>query len=97
MAWIKRTWKAHEADEWRREDWYAIVLSPLSYIFITFGLALSFFLLPLGFVMLALGIVITALMFWIIDPKLEAISEEYEQKQREYLNQLEMIQRWEDK
>ena len=97
MAWIKRTWTAHESDEWTKEDWIAVVLSPLSYIFITFGLALSLFLLPLGFIMLAIGIFITILMFWVINPKLKAVSEEYEHKQREYLQELEMIQRWEEK
>ncbi len=97
MAWIKRTWTPHEADEWTKEDWLAIVLSPLSYILITFGLALSLFMLTLGFVMLGAGIVITILMFWIIDPKLSVISEEYESKQRKYLEDLEHIQRWEEK
>jgi uncharacterized membrane protein len=97
MTWIKRNWTPHEADEWTKEDWMAIVLSPLSYIFITFGLALSLFLLPLGFIFLGIGILITILMFWIIDPKLKVISEDYEQKQRKYLENLEKIQRWEEK
>ncbi len=96
MAWIKRSWTPHEADEWTKEDWIAIVLSPLSFILITFGLAMSLFLLPAGFVMLLIGIVITAFMFWVIDPKLDVLSEDYESKQREYLNELEKIQRWED-
>ncbi|MBN2357722.1 hypothetical protein JXO59_16540 [candidate division KSB1 bacterium] len=97
MAWIKRTWTPHEADEWTKEDWLAIVLSPLSYILITFGLALSLFMLTAGFIMLGVGIVITIVMFWVIDPKLSVISEEYESKQREYLEDLEQIQRWEEK
>ncbi len=97
MAIIKRNWLPHEADEWTKEDWIAIALSPLSYIFITFGLALSLFLLPIGFIMLAIGIIVTALMFWVIDPKLSAISEEYEHNQQKYLNDLEQIQRWEEK
>ena len=97
MAWIKRTWLPHEADEWTKEDWIAIVLSPLSYIFITFGLAMSLFLLPVGYIMLALGVIITVLLFWVINPKLGVISEDYEKKQREYLDELEHIQRWEEK
>ncbi|NLP12831.1 MFS transporter [bacterium] len=96
MAWVKRKWLPHEADEWTKEDWIAIVLSPLSYIFITFGLALSLFLLPSGFIMLAIGLVITAVLFWVIDPKLSSISKEYEQKQHRYLEELEQIQRWEE-
>lgn len=97
MAWIKRTWTPHEADEWTKEDWLAIILSPLSYIFITFGLALSLFMLTSGFILLGIGIVITIIMFWIIDPKLSVISEDYESKQRKYLEDLEDIQRWEKK
>ncbi len=97
MAWIKRTWKAHEADEWTKEDWFAIILSPLSFILITFGLALSLFGLTSGFIMLVAGVIVTALMFWIIDPKLNAISSDYESKQHEYLKDLENIQKWENK
>jgi len=36
-------------------------------------------------------------MFWVIDPKLSALSEDYEKKQHEYLKELEEIQRWEEK
>ncbi len=97
MSLIKRTWTPHEADEWTKEDWIAIILSPFSYILIGVGLALSLFLLPLGFILLAIGIVITVFMFYVIDPKLRAISESYEKKQREYLQELEKIQRWEEK
>ncbi|HEX9933837.1 MAG TPA: hypothetical protein VGB38_01470, partial [bacterium] len=94
---VRRTWTAHEADEWTKEDWIAIVLSPLSYMCIAFGLAMSLFLIPVGFVLLAVGLAATALMFWVIDPKLDALSEDYEQKQRKYLEELEKIQRWEGK
>jgi uncharacterized membrane protein YgaE (UPF0421/DUF939 family) len=97
MGWIKREWTPHEADEWTKEDWIAIVLSPLSYIAICMGLAMSLFLLPAGFFMLAVGILFTVIMFYVIDPKLRAISSAYEKKQREYLKELEKIQRWEDK
>jgi len=95
MAFIKRNWTAREADEWTKEDWIAIVLSPLSYIFITMGLAMALFLLPLGFILLALGIIFAAVMFWVINPKLNVISSDYEKKQKEYLDELEEIQRWE--
>jgi len=46
--------------------------------------------------MLAVGIAITVVMFWVIDPKLDVISEDYEHRQREYLEELEKIQRWEE-
>ena len=97
MGFIKRKWTPHEADEWTKEDWIAIVISPFSYIFICMGLAMSLFLLPLGFLLLGIGIVITFFMFFVIDPKLRAISSAYEKKQREYLKELEKIQRWEEK
>ncbi len=96
MSFIRRKWTPHEADEWRKEDWIAVVISPFSYILITMGLAMSLFLLPLGFLLLGIGIVITFFMFWVIDPKLSVISEEYEKKQKQYLEELESIQRWEE-
>lgn len=72
-----------------------MVLSVLSYITLTIGVALSFLLLTSGFIILLVGIIITLLMYWVIDPKLKTISSEYEKKQKEYLLQLEDIQRWE--
>ena len=96
MKIFKRKWTAQEAEEWTKEDWLAIIISPFSYIFIGIGLALSIFLIPFGFILLTIGILITVLMFWVIDPKLKAVSSSYEEKQREYLKDLEKIQRWED-
>jgi antibiotic biosynthesis monooxygenase (ABM) superfamily enzyme len=96
MAWIRRHWTPHEADEWTREDWIAIVLSPISYILITVGLAMSLFLLPVGFLLLGIGIVVTIVLFWVVDPKLKALSSGYEKRQRDYLKELEEIQRWKE-
>ncbi len=42
-----------------------------------------------------LGVVLLLLMLWIIDPKLKAISGDYEHKQKQYLEDLEKIARWE--
>lgn len=95
MNLIKRNWKPGEADNWTKEDWYVIVLSPLNYILITIGLGLSMLLLPVGFILLGAGIILTILMHWIIDPKLKAISNEYEEKQHKYLEELEKKVRWE--
>ena len=94
MPFIRRTWTAIEADEWTKEDWIAIILSPLSYVLLTLGVALSLLLLWYGYVMLIVGIVLTAVLHWVIDPKLKAISEEYEKKQQDYLYQLEEKVRW---
>jgi len=96
MGWIRREWTPEEADEWTKEDLIAVILAPFTYIFTAIGLAWSLFGLWYGFVMLALGIIVTILMFWVIDPKLSTISTEYEKKQKEYLENLERIVRWED-
>ena len=93
---IKRTWTSAEADEWTKEDWLAIVLSPLAYFCIMIGTALSLLLLPEGFVLLGVGIVFAILMHWVIDPKLKAISHEYELRQAKYIEDLERSARWED-
>jgi len=95
MGFIQRQWTPREADEWRKEDWIAIVLSVLAYIALVVGTALSFLLLTSGFIILGAGIVATLLMYWVIDPKLRTISTEYEKKQKAYLEQLEEIQKWE--
>ncbi len=96
MGFIRRQWTPEAADEWTREDVIAWILSPLSYLLLSIGSALSLFLLPSGFVILALGIVVTFLLFFVIDPKLKAISTEYEKRQKEYLERLERITRWEE-
>ncbi len=96
MPFIRRNWTAHEADEWTKEDWITIVISPICYILLTIGLALSLLLQTSGYVMLIVGIALTVVMHWIIDPKLKAISKDYERKQQEYLRQLEAQVRWQN-
>ena len=96
MSFIRRKWTPAQADEWTKEDWFTIVLSVLSFIFLTLGAALSLLLFTWGYVILFLGIVTSALMFYIIDPKLSVLSADYDKKQREYLKELEKIERWEE-
>lgn len=60
----------------------------------TLGVALSVLLLWQGFVLLIGSIVLTAVMHWIIDPKLKAVSTEYESRQQDYLRELEQNVRW---
>ena len=96
MSWVRRKWTPSEADEWTKEDLIAVILSPLTYILIPLGLALSLFGLWYGFVTLGVGIIITLIMFWVINPKLSTISTEYEKKQKAYLENLERIIRWEE-
>lgn len=94
MAFLRRKWTPTEADEWTKEDWITIIISPIAYVLIMIGTALSFLLLWIGFVILAVGLVTVIFMHWIIDPKLKEISEEYEKKQAEYLKDLEEKVRW---
>jgi antibiotic biosynthesis monooxygenase (ABM) superfamily enzyme len=94
MAVVRRKWTPGDADEWTKEDLIASILSPLAYIAITIGVALSLLMLPIGYIILLVGIVLTLLMYFVIDPKLHTISSEYEKKQKEYLEELEKIQKW---
>jgi small-conductance mechanosensitive channel len=95
MSWIKRRWTAVEADRWTKEDYLTFVISPLVYVLLMVGTALSLLLRWYGFLLLGAGVVLLLLMLWIIDPKLKAISEDYEVKQKHYLEEIEKIVRWE--
>lgn len=97
MHLIKRYWTPAEADEWTKEDWITIIISPIVYVLIMLGVALSFLLIWYGFLILIMGIVLTIVMHWVIDPKLKAISDEYEIRQKEYIHDLERSVRWEEK
>ena len=96
MALIKRTWTAKEANEWTKEDLITIIISPIIYFLLTLGVALSALLIPVGFLLLILGILLIVVMVYIINPKLEVISEDYEKKQKKYLEELEKKVKWED-
>jgi hypothetical protein len=92
---LKRHWTPQEADNWTKEDWIAIFLSPLAYFLIALGVAGSLLMQLWGLVTLALGVLCIAIMYWVIDPKLKKISSEYEKKQKSYLLELEKQARWE--
>ena len=96
MALIKRTWTAKEANEWTKEDLITIIISPIIYFLLTLGVALSALLIPVGFLLLILGILLIVVMVHIINPKLRVISEDYEKKQKKYLEELEKKVKWED-
>ena len=93
---IKRTWTAAEAEEWTREDWMVIVLSPLVMAAFMIGIASLLLLQPGGIAMTLFALVGTGVIYWIIDPKLRAVSAEYEQRQAKYLEELERGVRWEE-
>ena len=96
MPFIRRQWTPKEADEWTREDTIAVILSPLVYVLLMIGTALSMFLMPVGFVILGSGVILMLIMIWIINPKLSSVSEGYEKKQKEYLDELERKIKWEE-
>lgn len=91
---FRRTWKPEEAEAWTKEDWVVIALSPLAYALLMVGLALLLFLQVAGLVLFGLGVVATVVIHLIIDPKLKAVSSEYEKKQKEYLQRLDQVVRW---
>lgn len=96
MGWIKRRWTAREADVWTKEDFITFIISPLIYFLLALGVVWSLLLLWYGWIVLGLCLVLLLAMIWLIDPKLKAISKEYEKKQKKYLENLEKIERWEE-
>ena len=96
MALIRRQWTPKEADEWTREDTITIILSPLVYVLLMIGVALSVLRIPVGYAILAAGVILLLVMIWIINPKLSAVSEGYEKKQKEYIEELERKVKWEE-
>jgi Na+/proline symporter len=93
---IKRVWTADEAQDWSREDWIAIVLSPLVYGCVLFGLVRVLLLQPSGLWLLLAALAKALAIYWVIDPKLRAVSIEYEQRQAGYAADLDRRMRWEN-
>jgi Na+/proline symporter len=92
---VQRDWTAEEAQEWTREDWIAIVLSPAVFAGLLFGLT-KLLLLQWSGLWMVLGAVAGSLaIYWVIDPKLRAVSVEYEARQGRYLQDLERRSKWE--
>jgi hypothetical protein len=91
---IRRTWTPEEADAWSREDWIAIVLSPVIMGLGMVGAANLFLGRASGAWQLVLGTALGLVMFWVIDPKLRAVSVDYEAQQAKYLERLEKRMRW---
>lgn len=96
MGFIKKDWTPQEADQWTLEDTITVIISPVIYILILTGGALSALLIQAGFLLLAIALLLIILMVKIINPKLSAISKGYELKQKEYLEELEKKVNWED-
>ena len=83
-----------EAQAWTREDWIAIVLSPIVYALIMFGLVNVLLLRGAGFTMLFFAVAGSAAIYWVIDPKLRAMSLAFEQAQGDYLEKVDQKTRW---
>jgi ABC-type bacteriocin/lantibiotic exporter with double-glycine peptidase domain len=96
MSWIQRKWTSQQADRWTKEDYRTFIISPLIYFLLAIGVALSLLLLWYGWLILAVSVILFLVMVKIIDPKLKAISEDYETKQKKYMEDLEKIARWEE-
>ncbi len=96
MSLFRKNWTPREADEWTAQDWIAVIVSPLIYVLLTVGVMLSMLLVTAGFVMLAAAIILLVLLVKVINPKLDAISEGYEKRQREYIEELERKVKWEE-
>lgn len=96
MSFIKRKWTAREAEEWTKEDTITVIIAPIIYVLLTIGVVLSLLLLPIGFVILLAGLLLIGVMVYIINPKLDAVSAEYEKKQAQYLEELEKKIKWEE-
>ncbi len=93
---IRRRWTPEQADEWTREDWIAVILSPLIFGALMIGVTQLLLQQP-GGLWLVLGAVLgSGLIYWVIDPKLRALSSEYEARQARYVEQLEQRLRWQD-
>jgi len=86
---IQRHWTAEEAGGWSREDWIAIVLSPIVFGCAMVGLTKVLLLQWSGLWLLAAAAVGTCIVFWVIDPKLRAVSTDYEGRQARYLAELD--------
>ena len=96
MSLFRKDWTPAEADEWTIHDTLAVVISPVIYVLILIGASLAARLFPTGFILLAVGAVLFVIMIKVINPKLSAISEGYEKKQKQYIEELEKKVKWED-
>jgi SSS family solute:Na+ symporter len=93
---IRRSWTAEQADGWSREDWIAVILSPLVFAALMIGVTKLLLLQPGGLWMVLGAVAGTGAIYWVIDPKLRAVSREYETQQAQYVEQLEERMRWQN-
>lgn len=83
--------------EWSREDLVASILAALSYFNILAGMALALLNQWSGYILTINALACAIGMYAVIDPKLRWISEDYEKKQKMYLEELDRIVGWDEK
>jgi len=93
---IRREWTPEQAGDWTREDWIAIILSPMVFASFMIGMTKLLLLQPGGALLMISAVAGTLLIYWVIDPKLRAVSVEYEARQEQYVKELEQRLRWQD-
>lgn len=93
---IRRAWTPEQTGDWTREDWIAIVLSPIVFALLMIGVTKLLLLQAGGVLMVVAAVVLAGVIYWVIDPKLRAVSVEYEAQQEAYVKQLEQRLRWQD-
>lgn len=91
----KRGGRLDSPREWSREDLLASVLGALAYVGGLAGMALLFMNMLMGYVITAITVLQIIAMYKVIDPKLRRVSGAFEQKQAEYLEELDRIVQWE--
>ena len=96
MGLFKQSWSRQEAEEWSVHDLLASLLSVASYFLVAIGVAGSLLLQIWGYVTLVIGIACAVLMHMVIDPKLKAASSSYGERQSEYGDRIERLNRWEE-
>ena len=93
---IRRSWTPEQTGDWTREDWIAIILSPLVMAALMIGVTKLLLLQPGGLLLVALAVIGSGVIYWVIDPKLRAVSVEYEAQQEQYVKELEQRLRWQE-
>ena len=95
MERSRKDWSPDWADEWTIHDLLACVFSVLAYVLVAIGTAGALLLRVWGFVALIGGIVSVVLVYWVIDPKLRAMSAAFAKRQDEFLKHVDKTTRWE--
>ena len=96
MSLFQKHWTPAQADEWTIHDLIASVLSVVAYTLVGVGTGAALLLQRWGFIALIAGIITIVLMYFIIDPKLKAMSKAFAKRQQEFLEHVEKTTRWEE-